>query len=86
MAIHTSIMLFVGHILLLLGLPACLVQAVPLPQDSGPAAVSSGYWVANINRQGRVAFGNDTSYNVFRNVKDFGAKGTSLRASLVTAI
>ncbi len=28
-----------------------------------------------IARQGTVAFGNDTSYTIFRNVKDYGATG-----------
>lgn len=35
---------------------------------------SSSYWVANIQRQGTVAFG-DSSYTVYRNVMDYGAKG-----------
>jgi hypothetical protein len=30
----------------------------------------SSYWLANIQRQGVVAFGNDSSYPVFRNVKE----------------
>ena len=32
-------------------------------------AAQSNYWLANIQRQGVVAFGNDTRYPVFRNVK-----------------
>ena len=48
------------------------VEAIPTPQ-AGPAA-SSSYWVADIKRQGKVAFG-DSSFQIFRNVKDFGAKG-----------
>ncbi|KAL1962380.1 hypothetical protein VTN77DRAFT_9719 [Rasamsonia byssochlamydoides] len=39
------------------------------------AASSSSYWVANIKRQGTVAFSNSSDYQIFRNVKDFGAKG-----------
>lgn len=41
-----------------------------------PATTStaSGYWLASIKRQGTVAFG-PSPYSVFRNVKDFGAKG-----------
>jgi len=35
---------------------------------------ASSYWVANIQRQGTVAFG-ASGYQVFRNVMDFGAKG-----------
>lgn len=61
--------------LLLLGLPLCLVQAIPLREARDSAAAVSGYWVANIKRQGTAAFGNNTGYNLFRNVKDFGAKG-----------
>lgn len=29
----------------------------------------SNYWLANVQRRGVVAYGNDTSYPVFRNVK-----------------
>ncbi|PLB48329.1 exo-beta-1,3-glucanase Exg0 [Aspergillus steynii IBT 23096] len=69
-------MLFVAQILLLVS----LVSAIPMPQDleattEVAAAASSNYWVANVKRQGVVAFGNGTDYKVFRNVKDFGAKG-----------
>jgi glucan 1,3-beta-glucosidase len=38
-------------------------------------AGTSAYWMANIQRQGAVAFSNTTGYKVFRNVKDYGAKG-----------
>lgn len=37
-------------------------------------ATSSSYWLANIRRQGTVAYG-DSNFQIFRNVKDFGAKG-----------
>ncbi|KAL8689591.1 MAG: hypothetical protein Q9218_004766 [Villophora microphyllina] len=37
-------------------------------------AASSSYWVADIHRQGKVAYG-DSNHQIFRNVKDFGAKG-----------
>jgi glucan 1,3-beta-glucosidase len=60
-------------ILLFLGFSA-LLQAAPTPQAS-TAASSSGFWMANIQRQGTVAFGNSSSYQIFRNVQDFGAKG-----------
>lgn len=82
MAYRSSIMWFITQLLLLLGLRALLAEAVPVPQANGPvSAVStaaSGYWVGSIQRRGAVAFGNNTSYQVFRNVKDFGAKGTFL--------
>jgi len=34
----------------------------------------SSYWMANIQRQGQVAYGS-SGYTIFRNVMDFGAKG-----------
>ncbi|MCJ1413020.1 hypothetical protein MMC19_007121 [Ptychographa xylographoides] len=46
---------------------------MPTPQATTPA--TSTYWVSNIQRQGAVAFGTDTGYQIFRNVKDFGAVG-----------
>lgn len=84
MASRSSSMWFIAHLILLLGLRALLAEAVPLPQVNGPvSAVStaaSGYWVGSIQRQGTVAFGNNTSYQVFRDVKAFGAKGVFQRA------
>jgi hypothetical protein len=32
-------------------------------------AAQSAYWLANIQRRGVIPYGNDTSYPVFRNVK-----------------
>ncbi|KAE8311298.1 pectate lyase superfamily protein-domain-containing protein [Aspergillus transmontanensis] len=77
---HTTIMLFLAHVLILLGLPAGMVGAVPLGQETDittnlAARAASEYWVGTIKRQGAVAFGNGTDYQVYRNVKDFGAKG-----------
>lgn len=37
-------------------------------------AASSPYWLADIKRQGKVAYG-DSNFQIFRNIKDFGAKG-----------
>ncbi|KAJ5682661.1 hypothetical protein N7462_005826 [Penicillium macrosclerotiorum] len=78
---QSSIMIFFAHLILLLGLPTALVGAVPVtpaPNELEVAAskrAASSYWVANIKRQGTVPFGNNSDYQVFRNVKDFGAKG-----------
>lgn len=33
------------------------------------------YWLEEIKHQGVAPFQNDTTYQVFRNVKDYGAKG-----------
>lgn len=44
---------------------------------SRPSATPTpaSYWLADIRHQGVAAFNPDTTYQVFRNVKDFGAKG-----------
>ncbi|KAL3472014.1 pectate lyase superfamily protein-domain-containing protein [Aspergillus californicus] len=40
-----------------------------------PRQSTSQYWVSTIEKQGAVPFGNDSSYQVYRNVKEFGAVG-----------
>ncbi|CDO72902.1 Glycoside Hydrolase Family 55 protein [Trametes cinnabarina] len=46
------------------------------PLGAGTAAPNDPYWLQNIKHQGIAAFNsNPSSYQVFRNVKDFGAKG-----------
>lgn len=80
---QTSIMVFLAHLILLLGLPTALVGAIPMTPASNELELAaskraaSGYWVGNIERQGAVPFGSTSDYQVFRNVKDFGAKGES---------
>jgi hypothetical protein len=52
------------------------VEASPVSHSSTALAASSNYWVANIKRQGVAAFNsNPSTYQVYRNVQDFGAKG-----------
>lgn len=82
-SIQTSVALFLAHVILLLGLPASLVGAVPVSPHvhhhkvlvAARPSDSSNYWVANVKRQGVVPFGSNANYQVFRNVKDFGATG-----------
>ena len=46
------------------------------PPTASPTAGScASYWLENIKHQGISAFNSDSSYKVFRNVKDYGAKG-----------
>jgi glucan 1,3-beta-glucosidase len=68
---------FILRILLITLWPASLVDAVPRPQDNAAAAAAAGdgYWLSSIPRNGKVAYG-DSSFQIYRNVKDFGAKGT----------
>ncbi|KAJ6095063.1 hypothetical protein N7467_002576 [Penicillium canescens] len=52
----------------------------PVAQDviveAAAAAADTGYWLADIAHQGKAAFNsNPSGYTVFRNVKDYGAKG-----------
>lgn len=54
--------------------PASLVDAIPRPQESAPLSASSDYWLASIPRNGKPAYG-DAGFQIYRNVKDFGAKG-----------
>ena|SRR5690242_10645234 len=54
----------------------------PAPQATTGAAAGT-YWLSSITRQGTVAYG-ASGYQVFRNVKDFGAKGDGKSAALIT--
>jgi glucan 1,3-beta-glucosidase len=40
-----------------------------------PTASTCSYWMEEIQHQGIAAFNPNASYQVFRNVKDYGAKG-----------
>ncbi|RMD40183.1 hypothetical protein DV735_g4966, partial [Chaetothyriales sp. CBS 134920] len=55
-------------------LPSAAIPTLLAPQPR-QADTFSDYWLANIKRQGSVAYGNDASYQVYRNVKDYGAVG-----------
>lgn len=54
--------------------PTSYVGAVPTPQTNPPAAAANGYWLASIPRNGKAAYG-DPNFQIYRNVKDFGARG-----------
>lgn len=46
------------------------------PNISEPvSSTANPYWLEHIHHQGVSAFNTDKTYQVFRNVKDFGAKG-----------
>lgn len=49
------------------------------------AAADSAYWLADIAHQGVAAFNsNPSGYQVFRNVKDYGAKGEHPMITTIT--
>ena len=76
MVAFTSIAAFAALRLLAVTIaPASLVGAVPV-ESAAPqqAAASSSYWMSSIKRQGTVPFGK-SDFKVFRNVKEYGAKG-----------
>lgn len=63
--------------LLVLRLLALKADAAPSPQPSDAVvyeSAASSWWLADITRQGSVAFGS-SDYKIFRNVKDYGATG-----------
>lgn len=54
--------------------PATTTQH-PIPS---PTASACSYWMEDIKHQGIAAFNGNASYQVFRNVKDFGAVGDGI--------
>jgi glucan 1,3-beta-glucosidase len=59
-----------------LSVVAGLGSSCSSPLGAGTAAAGDPYWLQSIKHQGISAFNsNPSSYQVFRNVKDFGAKG-----------
>jgi glucan 1,3-beta-glucosidase len=74
MATFSIFTLFVALRLFLLVSSAPATGTVAAPR----AAAGSTYWLASITRQGTVAYGGSSDYKVFRNVKDFGAKGDGM--------
>lgn len=53
-----------------------VVNSAPVatPYANVSRVADSSYWLAQIPKQGKAAFGR-SDYTVFRNVKDFGARG-----------
>lgn len=56
--------------------PQATVQVHFQPAKVTPPASCASFWLENIKHQGKAAFNSNSSYAVFRNVKDYGAKGT----------
>ena len=47
---------------------------------------AAGYWYEQIAHQGKAAFNSDSSYQVYRNVKSYGAKGYCVRPYFGSAV
>ena len=82
MVTFSAVACFLSLRLLLFSVSTSPVEAMPVTSNATSnatthnkvASTSSSYWLANIQRQGTVAFG-DSSFKVFRNVQDYGATG-----------
>ncbi|KFZ09951.1 hypothetical protein V501_05394 [Pseudogymnoascus sp. VKM F-4519 (FW-2642)] len=61
------------RLLAVMSLLLLMVTAFPAI-SAAPSKRATSYWQSDIKRQGTVAYG-DSSFKIFRNVKDFGAKG-----------
>lgn len=61
--------------LLLASFVSALGSSCSAPLTTGQAAPGEPYWLQNITHQGTSAFNSNKTYQVFRNVQDFGAKG-----------
>jgi glucan 1,3-beta-glucosidase len=75
--------MFSGFVLLVLSMISGSSTTVPglgtpcsHPLGPGTAAPDDPFWLETIKHQGTAAYNsNPSGYQVFRNVKDFGAKG-----------
>jgi glucan 1,3-beta-glucosidase len=56
-------------------LPVSLTQSCSGSASSGTALANAPFWMEKIKHQGVAPYNGDASYKVFRNVKDYGAKG-----------
>jgi glucan 1,3-beta-glucosidase len=65
--------LIMHRLLAVMSLLLLMVTAFPAT-SAAPSKRATSYWQSDIKRQGTVAYG-DSSFKIFRNVKDFGAKG-----------
>ncbi|OBT89655.1 hypothetical protein VE02_01791 [Pseudogymnoascus sp. 03VT05] len=65
--------LIMHRLLAVMSLLLLMVTAFPAT-SAAPSKRAISYWQSDIKRQGTVAYG-DSSFKIFRNVKDFGAKG-----------
>ncbi|KAG1849256.1 glycoside hydrolase family 55 protein [Suillus subluteus] len=71
--------LLLSALLALSTLVSGLGTSCSAPLGSGTTAPNDPYWLQTVKHQGTSAFNSDpSSYQVFRNVKDFGAKGDGI--------
>ncbi|KAH7905297.1 pectate lyase superfamily protein-domain-containing protein [Hygrophoropsis aurantiaca] len=74
-----KVLLFLGTFFGSISFASALGTSCSAPLGSGSAAAGDPYWLQTITHQGTSAFNaNPSSYQVFRNVKDFGAVGNGV--------
>ena len=54
--------------------PKVLAQVL-VQQAAAAVATATPYWYETITHQGKAAFNSNSTYQIFRNVKSYGAKG-----------
>jgi len=70
-----------AQILVTLSFLSFYASALPLtaPEIQSPLVQADGvtdtFWLANIPKRGKATFNSNSGYQVFRNVRDFGAVG-----------
>ncbi|KIJ14887.1 glycoside hydrolase family 55 protein, partial [Paxillus involutus ATCC 200175] len=72
---YHSALLFLSTVLHTSQIASGLGSSCSAPLGSGTASPTDPYWLETIQHQGTSAFNSNSSYEVFRNVKDFGAMG-----------
>lgn len=76
MVFSSIVTLFLSYLLASIAMVSGLGSTCSSQLGPGTAAPGDPFWLQNIKHQGIAAFNSAPgSYQVFRNVKDFGAKG-----------
>lgn len=76
MMFSSFVALILSYFLTSITMVSGLGSSCSSPLGSGTAAAGDPFWLESIKHQGISAFNSaPSSYQVFRNVKDFGAKG-----------
>ena len=76
MVFSSVVPFFLSYLLTSITMVSGLGSTCSSPLGPGTAGANDPFWLQNIKHQGISAFNSAPgSYQVFRNVKDFGAKG-----------
>lgn len=71
-----GIVLLLGALFVSFNVVSGLGSTCSSPLGAGTAGANDAFWMQNMAHQGKAAYApNPSTYQVFRSVKDFGAKG-----------